>query len=457
MEKSMKVIISFAALLLAVLSQTIFAAQSGQSSFKKGEVAVYASPAELKGYKIKKYLPHAGISVIELLPGKEWGLVQKLRLRGKRAGLNLIANKSASDPLYAFQWHLNNVQAEDAWGLSTGSGVTVAVLDTGLAPGGPDGVKLCEPNAGFDIVNNDSDPMDGDGHGTHVSGTIAQNTNNGVGVAGLAYDACVMPVKVLDDTGSGDFADIADGIHYAVDKGAQVINMSLGTDARFGVKTDPVMDSALDYAYGRGVTVVAAAGNDGHRKNVSYPAIYKTTIGVGATDYKNQLTRYSNKGVGLDLVAPGGNLRLDDNGDSYGDGVLQEMFNINGWAYFFLHGTSMASPHVAAAAALLISKNGTALTPDQIRAALTGYAKDLGKAGYDKQYGHGLLQVYSSLTGGATLPEPPASDDADGDGFTVSGGDCDDNDASIYPGANDTKGKKGRDGIDNDCNGIIDG
>ncbi|QCU89794.1 S8 family serine peptidase [Thiomicrorhabdus sediminis] len=424
--------------------------------FKRGEVAVYAIPSQLSSFEVKKHLPLSGISILNVEPGKELGLIQRLQKSGKRAGLNLIAKRSLSDPYYPLQWHLQSVQAEQAWQFTTGNNVAVAVLDTGLKPGGNDGVRVCEPFIGKDIVSNDNDPNDGDGHGTHVSGTIAQNSDNATGVAGLAYGACVVPVKVLNDSGSGSFADIAEGIYYAVANGAKVINMSLGTNARFALTNDPIMDPALDYAFSKGVTVVAASGNDGHRKNVSYPAIYPTTIAVGATDYRNQLTRYSNQGQGLDMVAPGGDVKRDDNGDGYGDGVLQEM-NAGTWNYYFLNGTSMASPHVAAAAALLLAKEPN-LSVTQVKQRLFDYAQDLGKGGYDSQYGHGLLQVYNSLSKSSTNNPPPVSgDDADGDGYTVADGDCDDTDASIHPGANDTRGKKGRDGIDNDCNGIIDG
>lgn len=425
--------------------------------FKPGEVAVYEIPAQLKNFQLKKYLPLSKISVLKVAPGKELALVQKLKKAGKKAGLNLVARRSSLDPYFSLQWNFNAIQVEEAWAISTGNNVAVAVLDTGLKPGGPDGVHVCDPFIGKDIVNNDTNPIDGDGHGTHVSGTIAQNTNNEKGVAGLAYGSCIIPVKVLDDSGSGSFADIAEGIYYAVANGAKVINMSLGTNARFGIASDLIMDGALDYASNHGVTVVVAAGNDGNRKNVSYPAIYPTTIAVGATDYRSRLTRYSNQGKGLDMVAPGGDLGRDDNGDGYGDGVVQELY-AGSWNYYFLNGTSMASPHVAAAAAMLIAKTPS-LTPQQVKHRLYDYAKDLGEAGYDSKYGHGLLQVYNSLmqTGGGTATPPTNGEDVDGDGYTVADGDCNDNDASIYPGANDTRGKKGRNGIDNDCNGIIDG
>lgn len=446
-------------LLLAVAWTALITAHGAGAAppFVSGEVAVYATPDELPGHKVARYLPHAGITVLKVASGKEWGLVQRLRAKGKQAGLNLIATASytPNDGLFSYQWHMQSIQAPEAWDLSNGNGVIVAVLDTGLATGGPDGIGCVSP--GYDIVNNDADPADGNGHGTHVSGTIGQATDNLTGVAGVAYGACVMPVKVLDDSGSGSFADIADGIYYAVDQGAAVINMSLGVNARYGITNDPVMDPALDYAYNHAVTVVAAAGNDGNRRNVSYPAIYPSVIAVGATDYRDQVTSYSNKGKGLDLMAPGGDTKRDDNNDGYGDGVLQETYYNGSWGYWFFQGTSMASPHVAGAAAVLIS-NGAASTPDQVVQLLESTAKDLGDPGYDKNYGYGLIQLHAALTG-SVPPPPPSCTDADGDGYCadVAPIDCDDSNPKVHPGANDTKGKAGHDGIDNDCNGIIDG
>lgn len=272
-----------------------------------------------------------------------------------------------------------------------------------------------------------------------------------------------MAVKVLDDSGSGSFIDIAEGIRWATDNGAQVINMSLGVTASARMYNDPTVDPALDYAYNNGVTVVAAAGNDGFRKNVSYPAIYPSVIAVGATDYRNQKPRYSNFGDGLDIVAPGGDTSADRNGDGYADGVLQETFESDGtFSYWFYQGTSMASPHVAGVAALVIS-NGTAASPDDVRAALESTALDIGEGGFDSKFGHGLVQADLALTWTAGSPptepptEPPAEcTDLDGDGVCVEEGDCDDTNASVYPGFNE-KGKRRNDGLDNDCNGVIDG
>ncbi|MEQ8768853.1 MAG: S8 family serine peptidase [Planctomycetota bacterium] len=440
----------------ALLSSAPISAQSADLDqlYRLGEVVVVGTPDDVPDFQIVKFLPRSGLTVVAVPRGNEWRSIKGLRARGLAAEFNYLATAFANvnDPLRSFQWHFDNVQANAAWDLSTGAGVTVAVLDSGLDPSGPDGLGCTV--AGFDFANNDANPFDGDGHGTHVSGTIGQASNNNVGVAGLAYGCCVMPVKVLDDSGNGDFADIAEGVFYAVDNGAEVINMSLGTNARFGVTSIPAMDAALDYAYANGVTVVCASGNDGNRKNVSYPAIYPTTIAVGATGFSNGLVSYSNRGTGIDMVAPGGDLGADANGDGYADGVLQETTAGTGtFGYYFFQGTSMASPHVAAAAAMLIA-HGTASTPDDVYEALTQSAT--GGGSWNKNTGYGLLQAHSALTydpnnGGGNCT------DADGDGFCPEDGDCDDTNPDVYPGANDTRGRNGRDGIDNDCNGIIDG
>jgi serine protease len=394
--------------------------------------------------------------VISVPVGTEEAVVAEFIAQGIIAGLNriLYATMVPNDAYYSpYQWHLTRIQGEAVWDITTGSGVTVAVLDTGLATAGAlDGIACIDANQ-YDVVNQDTDPDDGDGHGTHVSGTIAQTTNNLLGTAGMAHGACVLPVKVLDDGGSGSAADIAEGIVYAVDQGASVINMSLGYNAKWKITNDPIMDPALDYAHSQGVTVVCAAGNDSFDQNVSYPAIYPTTIAVGATDYADELTSYSNSGDGLDIVAPGGDTRADLNGDGYGDGILQETRSDGAWGFWFFQGTSMASPHVAAVATLVVAKHGAGtLTADEVYSVLTNSALDLGAAGFDSVYGHGLVQAADGVNG-----EPGTCTDADGDGWCVEEGDCDDTDPTINPDAEDSSKKKDADGIDNDCNGIIDG
>jgi len=384
------------------------AGKGGGRPFKSGEIMVAGPPGpDLNGYEIVKYLPRADITVVKVEKGKEFGTAQRFKEHGRKASPNYTMHASAfpNDPHYDWQYNFTLVQAQDAWSLSSGSGVTVAVLDTGLATGGNDGIGcVVSP---YDFVNGDNDPDDDHGHGTHVSGTIAQTTNNGIGAAGLAYGACIMPVKVLDHIGIGTFADIAEGIHYAVDNGAKVINMSLGTNAWDEVRNDPFFDAELDYAYNNGVTVVCASGNDGSLSNVAYPAIYPTTIAVGATNFANIVTYYSNEGEGLDLVAPGGNLDEDLNGDGKPDGIVQETRIDGDWAYYFLYGTSMATPHVTAVAALLLSFDPN-LSPDTVYRTLTSTALDLNGPGYDSKSGYGLVQANSALVGL----------DADGDGLT---------------------------------------
>lgn len=303
-----------------------------------------------------------------------------------------------NDPYYSYQWHLDNpayggIQMEEAWELSTGAGVTVAVIDTGIRKG-TDLANTCFVT-GWDYVNNDSDPTDDNGHGTHVAGTIAQSTNNGVGVAGVAYESCLMPVKVLGATGVGTYANVALGIRYAADHGAKVINLSLG-----GSSPSTTLEGALVYAYGKGVAIVAAAGNDSS-PTLSYPAAYDDyVIAVGATRYDETLSYYSNYGPSLDLVAPGGDTSVDQNGDGYGDGVLQQTFqkirSKTSWGYYFFQGTSMAAPHVSGVAALLISQ-GNAATPDEVRAALQETAEDKGALGRDDTYGYGLVDAAAAL------------------------------------------------------------
>jgi serine protease len=324
------------------------------------------------------------------------------------AELNYIAHASVfpNDPRYRLQWHLDNatyggIGMEEAWPLSTGT-VTVAVVDTGVREGGPDGIGTII--RGRDFVNGDNDPTDDHGHGTHVAGTIAQQTNNGVGVAGVAPGCSILAVKVLDAGGSGAYAWVADGIRYAADHGAKVINMSLG-----GRSASTTLESALAYAYGQGVTIVCASGNDGSPTRVHYPAAYNAyCIAVGATRYDEAVAYYSNCGSALDLTAPGGDLTVDQNGDGYGDGVLQETYYSGGWGYWFFQGTSMATPHVAGVAALVIAK-GIATSPDEVRNVLQSTAKDRGASGWDSRYGWGIVDAYAALTYGQTNQAPTAS------------------------------------------------
>jgi len=328
---------------------------------------------------------------------------------------------SPNDPYYTYQWHLHDldeggIYMEPAWDISTGSGAIVAIIDTGISVGS-DLSDTCFVD-GYDFVNGDSNPADDNGHGTHVAGTVAQSTNNNLGVSGVAFDCCLMPVKVLDAYGYGTYADIVEGINFAVDNGADIISMSLG-----GSSSSSGLEDALENAYNSGVTCIAASGNNG-QNGVLYPAAYDDyVIAVGSTQYDKQRAPYSNYGTSLDVVAPGGNLNLDQNGDGYGDGVLQQTFvkrwGYFQWGYYFLQGTSMATPHVSGIAALLVS-NGIN-NPDDIREAIEQSAYDLGSSGWDMYYGWGLVNAYDALQYSQGDSPPTCTITSPLDGETVSG------------------------------------
>ena len=347
-----------------------------------------------------------------------------------------------NDPGYGGQWHLHDTTggmwAEAAWGLapSAGGGVTVAVIDTGVAfetndssilwfpqhfEPAPDlaGVTIVAP---WNFINENTHANDDHGHGTHVAGTVLQATNNGQGVAGVAHGANLMPLKILDYSGNGTAADLIESIYYAVDNGADVINMSLGfagtgePDAYGEVCSEiPGLDGALDYAFENGVTVVAAAGNEGATQ-VACPAAYHSVISVGALRYDGASTFYSNSGWALDISAPGGDPNVDQDGNGSNDGVLQQSFCLDPGSLLFsgdytdfcsvhMSGTSMASPHVAGVAALLLGENAS-LTPLQVRYFLETTARDRGPAGRDDSYGWGALDAFAALTALQSGPPP---------------------------------------------------
>lgn len=264
------------------------------------------------------------------------------------------ASEAPNDPDYVKQWNLRSINVESAWEETKGAGMTVAVIDTGVTKV-PD-LEQTKFVKGYDFVNDKEEATDDNGHGTHVAGTIAQSTNNNYGVAGVAYEANIMPLKVLSAYGGGTVADIAEAIRFAADNNADVINLSLG-----GGGESQVLKEAVDYAYSKGVVVVAAAGNE-NRNSASYPARFPHVISVAAIGPSGEKAPYSNFGAGVDISAPGGSK----------DGqILQETIDpeTGGAMFAGFQGTSMASPHVAAVAAMV--KASGVETPDEIREVLT--------------------------------------------------------------------------------------
>lgn len=307
------------------------------------------------------------------------------------------ASVTPNDPFYGLQWHLPAIEAPDAWETSSGSGVVVAIIDSGISLGGDD--LDCRPLAGEYNAFTDStaagSATDDTSHGTHVAGTVGQCTNNGVGVAGVAGGSSLLAVKVLS-ADDGTTAELVKGIDWARAHGADVINMSLSTTCS---PPPAAVFDAIDDAIAAGVVVVAAVGNDAdeidYTGGISAPACHPDVIAVGATDLQDKRSYYSNWGEGIDVVAPGGDVTADDNGDTYADGVLQETFDPEDpsfWTYFFLQGTSMAAPHVSGTAALMISAN-PAVTASQVKRALEVTAVDRGAAGWDMYYGYGQIDA----------------------------------------------------------------
>ena len=370
--------------------------------------------------------------------------VRELRARPEvaTAAPNVVAHASAYFPRdpgnsgvrggwEALQWNFlsdTGVDAPDAWqnlidaGRPGASGVVVAVLDTGVAYTNygrchrtitSTRVVGCRRSPdfyardfvpGYDFVDHDRRPSDENGHGTHVAGTIGESTGNDVGVTGLAYGARIMPVRVLDRLGEGESAEIAAGIRWAARHGAKVINLSFEFGTQVTRDEIPDILAALRDARRRNVLVVGASGNTAAR-SLAYPARASDVLSVGATTQHGCVAEYSNKGAGLDLVAPGGGVDANVPGDPNcrprepaGSSIFQMTFDPSVRRFGLpggYVGTSMAAPHVSAAAAMVIASGvlGANPTPAAIEARLKATARDLGPPGPDARYGAGLLDA----------------------------------------------------------------
>jgi serine protease len=364
--------------------------------------------------------------------------VKALRRSGTTtASLNYILQPAAipDDEFYSLQWHYPIIGLPQAWEVSLGEDVIVAVLDTGIVSGHLEfGGQLV---AGYDFISDASRARDGDGidpdpedigdlaingrrssfHGTHIAGTVAARTNNGVGVAGVAWNAKIMPIRVLG-VGGGTTFDICEGMLFAAGldnisgtapaRHADVLNMSLG-----GGPISQCMVDAIDGAREKGVFVVVAAGNESTNSDNTALAGIPGAFTVTATDLNNERAFYSNFGNRVDVAAPGGDVTVDNNGDGYADGVLSTAANDDGEQFFkFEMGTSVASPHVAGVVALMKSANPI-LTPNDLDLLLEGahpeldppiaITTDLGAPGRDQFFGYGLIDALGAVQAATAL------------------------------------------------------
>jgi serine protease len=343
---------------------------------------------------------HDQIEVADVDPSREVDVIDSLSHDSRVEHVEPMALYRASfvpnDPLYpSMQWHLRRVGAEGAWHYTCGQGVTVAVVDTGVAcfDKGPfaRGTDLagtrCE--GGWNFVDDSPEASDDHGHGTHVAGTIAQTTNNGVGTAGLAFCATLMPVKVLNKQGFGTVASVAEGIRYAADGGAQVINLSLGGPIR-----SQILEAAVNHAIAKGVVVVAAAGNSG--KKVGWPAAYPGVVAVSATDSSDRIAWFSSRGPEVSIAAPG--VAVTQQTVCNGGRDKCEVFGT-------YNGTSMASPHVAGVAAMIEALGVTdgasvrdALASTARRPDGAGGALRLGDSDDRDLFGSGIVDAAGAVS-----------------------------------------------------------
>ncbi|MDQ0205647.1 S8 family peptidase [Alkalicoccobacillus murimartini] len=271
-----------------------------------------------------------------------------------------------------YQWNLKQLELEKAWNSSDGSDVTIAILDTGIDPSH---LELSDKiEEGFNAIDDSDDIKDEHGHGTHVSGIAAAITDNQDGIAGVSWNSRLLPIKVLDENGEGSSYAVAKGLYWAVDNGADVINMSLGD-----YHDSKILYDAIRYAYENDVIIVTASGND-NVDDPMYPAIYPEVLTVAALDESKERAFYSNYGEHVDVAAPGTS--------------IPSLFVDN--QYVVMSGTSMASPHVAGLAALIRSVN-LELTNDEVYEIIRNTATDLGMPGKDKYYGYGEINAQAAI------------------------------------------------------------
>jgi len=380
-----------------------------------------------------RFLYSGDVELWQAPQGRELAIIQ---------GLNAEPNVEYAEPNYRYhafdttpndthfnkQWGHTRIKSPAAWDITTGSaGITIAIIDTGIDEGHPD--LASKIVAGYDFVGGDSNPHDLNGHGTHCAGIAAAVTNNAQGGAGMDWNARIMPVRVLNEEGSGWNSDITDGIYWAYQHGADVLSLSLG-----GISYSQSMQNAVNAAHAAGSLVVAAMGNcrigcriGGHDyvNPTSYPAAYNNVMAVAATGPSDSYASYSQYGPHCDIAAPGGDMGYyHDPAGIYSTMPTYDVYMTTSASYYknydYVNGTSQATPYVAGLAALIRAAD-PALTPHQVQTLIQTTADDLGSAGWDQTYGHGRINAYAALQAYA-VPDAPtlysiSNPDGNGDYF----------------------------------------
>ena len=345
-----------------------------------------------EGASVEATLSQIGVQVVTIPQGQRASKMASYRTRKEVRYVEVDSVAQAvdvpNDPSFNVQWDMTKVQAPQAWGVTKGSqNVIIAILDTGIDVNHPDLADKIVSSVNF--TDSSTAYANGQSHGTHVAGIAAAITNNGVGIAGLGRNSSLMNVKVLGDTGYGYYSWIAQGIIWAADHGANVINLSLG-----GSTASPTLENAVNYAWSKGVVVVAAAGNNGSTSPF-YPADYTNCISVAATDSNDALASWSNHGSWVNVAAPGASIYSCIPGNQYG----------------YMSGTSMASPHVAGLCGLVFSvandTNGNGKLNDEVRSAVEA---SCDRVGIDVAYGrinaYRAVQLDSSPSTPTPTPTP---------------------------------------------------
>jgi subtilisin family serine protease len=341
---------------------------------------------KLHGATVRRQVPELGFTVIDVAEESSEAVLASLT----RSGLFSYVERDAyahtaavpNDPSYGSQWHLPKIQGPEAWSLTTGSSsIVVAIIDSGVNAAHPDLAPKLLP--GWNFVKNNANAADVLGHGTAVAGTAAPVSNNRIGVAGVNWASRLLPVAVVDENDFAAYSNIAAGIQYAADRGARVINISIG-----GPASSVTLQNAVDYAWKKGAVLFASAMNDG-AATPNYPAACARVVAVSATDSNDRLASFSNYGNWITLAAPGTNI-LTTTGGGYG----------------YWSGTSFASPIAAGVAALCLAVN-PALTNADVVAMLEKTADDIGPPGRDDSFGWGRVNAFRAVSAALeTLPKP---------------------------------------------------